>query len=141
MPPLSDKEIAAALASAVQEYVALDEEASLQTIQERLDDLLYHRGGDGILELSVSEAETASFTVVGIVVWVEEQTLGPLEAAFRLDDAGSVRGFIVRAGDRRLPRKDAPAYPLDSWRSRLRLVEARPTEDDDWEHVLQYEVE
>jgi hypothetical protein len=138
--PRSEKQLAAALAAAVQDYAAACGDRSLQAIQEALDDLLYRRGSDGILELSVSQPEAASLTLVGIVIWVEEQTLGPLEAVFSLDEAGSVTRFSVRAGDARLPRHDAPAHALDSWRSRLRFVEARPTADEDWEYVLHYKI-
>jgi hypothetical protein len=36
-------------------------------------------------------------------------------------------------------REDAPGYPLESWRKRLRFLESRPTVDEDCEHVLRYE--
>ena len=110
----------------------------MQAVGETLDQLLYRRGGDGILELSVSRSEPGWLTLVGLVVWVEDQTLAPLEAVFRLDASGFVKRFTVRAGDARLPRRDVQALPLGSWRARLRLIEARPTEDEDWEHVLDY---
>lgn len=51
-----------------------------------------------------------------------------------------MKAFAVRAGDKRVPRRDAPSYPLDSWRKRLRFIEGRPLGDEDWEYVLRYEL-
>jgi hypothetical protein len=138
--PRSEEELARALAAAVEGYAARGTgDRSLEEIHEGLDDLLYHRGGDGILELSVSQPRSTCVALLGIVIWVEDQTLGPLEAEFRLEAAGKVKALTVRAGDKRIPRRDAPSYSLASWRKRLRLIEGRPVVDDDWEHVLRYE--
>ena len=142
MAPLSDEELAKAFAAAVENYAAgrtRTPRAPLDPVQATLDRLLYHRGGDGILELSVSQPRPKYQTLLGIVIWVETQTLGPVEAEFHLDQDGSVKRFTVRAGDGRVSREDAPAYPLGSWRKRLRFLEGRPTVDEDWEHVLRYQ--
>lgn len=136
----SEEEAAIALAAAVQSYV--DDRARSgpvpRAIEEGLDTLLYGWGGDGILELSVSHIDTACVTILGIVIWVEEQTLGPLEAKFQLDKpAGAVKALTIRAGDKRIPRRDAPKYP-QSWRNLHRIIAARPTADEDWAHALQH---
>jgi hypothetical protein len=112
----------------------------LQAVSDALDGLLYHRGSDGIHELSVSESRPTRLALLGVIIWVEEQTLGPLEAVFLLDGAGSVTWFTIRAGDARLPRRDAPAYGPRSWRKQLWFIESRPAADADWEHVLDHRV-
>jgi hypothetical protein len=139
--PRSEEELATALAAAVEGYAARGTgDRSLQGIQEGLHDMLYHTGSDGILELSVSQSRSTCITLLGIVIWVDDQTLGPLEAEFHLDKAdGAVTAFTVRAGDKRISRRDAPSYPLESWRKRLRFIEGRPLVDEDWEHVLRHE--
>ena len=111
----------------------------LEAVRGRLDDLLYRRGGDGILELSASQTGPSRVSLLGIVIWVETQTLAPIEAEFELDrTTGTVKAFTVLAGDGRICRRDAPDYPLDSWRKRLQLIESRPAVDGDWEHVLHH---
>jgi len=111
----------------------------LEALRDELDDFLYRHGGDGILELSASQTAPTSISLLGIVIWVETQTLGPVEAKFDLDGTtGTVKAFTVRAGDSRISRRDAPGYPLDSLRRRLRFIESRPTADDDWEHILRH---
>jgi len=145
MAPLSDEELAKAFAVAVENYAdggTGTVTARLEAIRATLDGLLYHCGSDGILELSVSQLRPAYLTLLCIVIWVETQTLGPVEAEVHLDQGGgSVKTFTVRAGDGRISRQDAPGYPLESWRKRLRFLEGRPTVDQDWEHVLRYEFE
>ena len=141
--PPSEEEHAKALAKAVADYAADGMEVSpppLDAIQGGLEDLLFLRGSDGILELSASRPRSTFLILLCTVIWVETQTLGPVEAEFHLD-AGSVKAFTVRAGDGRVSRQDAPGYPLESWRKRLRFLEGRPTVDQDWEHVLRYEFE
>jgi hypothetical protein len=73
------------------------------------------------------------------VIWVEEQRLGPYEAEFQLDQpGGTVAALTIRAGDTRIPRREAPKYSQASWRTLLRMIEARPATDGDWENVVHY---
>lgn len=45
-----------------------------QTVTEGLDALLYGYGGDGVLELSVSQPQSsACISILGTVIWVEER--------------------------------------------------------------------
>jgi len=135
----TEEELAKALAAAVA-HSAASGMRDLEAVRGRLDDFLYRRGGDGILDLSVSHIGPACISLLGIVIWVETQTLAPIEAEFDLDrTTGTVKTFTVRAGDRRISRRDAPGYPLDSLRKRLRFIESRPAVDDDWEHVLRHQ--
>lgn len=137
----TEEDLAKALAAAV-EHSAASGMRDLEAVRDRLDDFLHRRGSDGILDLSVSQTGPACISLLGIVIWVETQTLAPIEVEFDLDQtAGTVRAFTVRAGDGGVSRRDAPGYPLDSWRKRLRLIESRPTVDDDWEHVLRHHFE
>jgi hypothetical protein len=139
MGSLTEEDLAKALAAAV-EHSAASGMRDLEAVRDRLDDFLYRRGGDGILDLSVSQTRPPCISLLGIVIWVETQTLAPIEAEFDLDPTtATVKAFTVRAGDGRISRHDAPGYPLDSWRKRLRFIESRPTVDDDWEHVLHHQ--
>jgi hypothetical protein len=138
-----DDDLALALVAAVESYAfggAALERVS-KAVEQAIGHLLYGRGGDGILELSI--ARPLSFprlTMVGIVIWVTEQTLGPIEAEFHLDEAGrAVTAFTVRAGDGRILRRDAPKYP-GSWRAQLQIIATRPTADEDWEHVFHHDL-
>ena len=135
----TEEDLARALAAAI-EYAPPSGMRDLEAVRDRLDDFLYRRGGDGILELSVSQSGPTRISLLGIVIWVETQTLAPIETEFDLDRTmGTVKGFTVRAGDGRISRQDAPGYPLESWRKRQRLLESRPKVDEDWEHVLHFE--
>jgi hypothetical protein len=141
MSPRSEDEVAAALAAAVTTH-ARHRTASNQLpeeIEEGLHTLLYERGSDGLHELSVSECTSTRITILGVVIWVTEQTLGPLEAKFERDEAGgAVKAFTIRAGDGRIARRDAPKFP-QSARALQRIIAARPTTDEDWAHVIHYE--
>jgi hypothetical protein len=136
----SGDESAIALAAAVEKWVAEGAASTSlpQAIEESIDALLYQYGSDGILELSVANSQSTCVTIVGLVIWVTEQTLSPLEAEFQLDKAGAVRALTLRAGDGRISRRDAPEYEA-SWRKRLRIIETRPTGDEDWAYVLHHE--
>jgi len=135
----TEEDLAKALAAEV-EHSAASGMRDLEAVRDRLDDFLYRRGGDGILDLSVSKTGPPCISLLGMVIWVETQTLAPIEAEFDLDwTTGTVKAFTVRAGNRRISPRDAPCYPLDSWRKRLRFIESRPTEDDDWEHVIRHQ--
>jgi hypothetical protein len=141
-PRSSEDQVARALTAAVERWVA---EGTASTplpwpIEEGIDNLLYQHGSDGLRELSVSQSRSFSITILGLVIWVAEQTLGPLEAEFQLDKAGAVVAFTLRAGDGRISKRDAPEYGA-SWRTQLRTIETRPTADEDWAraHVLHYE--
>ena len=138
---LSDEQLAMDLAAAVENYAAVGTGSSPvpQAIADGLDNLLYGCGGDGVLELSVS-SEAGCLAILGIVIWVEEQTLGPLEAEFQLDKAGrAVQAFTIRAGDGRISRRDAPSYP-QSWRAVHRIIAGRPTADEDWTEILHHNI-
>lgn len=135
----SEEEVAIALAAAVEKWVA--EGAAPPplppAIEKSLDDLLYYYDGDGIQELSILQSPTY-ITILGLVIWVDLQTLNPFEAEFQLDEAGGVKALTLRAGDGRIPRRDAPGYS-SPWRTQLRTIATRPTADGDWTHVLHYE--
>jgi hypothetical protein len=51
-----------------------------------------------------------------------------------------VTALTVRAGDRRISRRDRLELE-DSWRRKLESIANRPTVDTDWEHVLHYDLE
>ena len=122
----TEEDLAKALAAAVGELAASGER-DLTALRERLDNFLYHRGGDGILELSVSQTGATCISLLGIVIWVETQTLAPIEGEFDLDSATeAVKAFTVRVGDKRTSRRDAPRYPLDSWR-KAPAVDRKPS--------------
>jgi hypothetical protein len=103
---------------------------SLDAIQRTLEELLYSYGGDGILDLSVSQPRSTylAFTCIAIVLG-DRTRYEPAEGEFYLDRAGAVKAFTVRVGDARVP----PGYP-----ARQVDLETRPTDDEDWEHVLRY---
>jgi hypothetical protein len=65
-------------------------------------------------------------------------TFSPVEAEFQLDKAGTVRALTLRAGDKRIPPRDAPKGQ-PSWRDQLRMIASSPTADADWTHVLKYD--
>jgi hypothetical protein len=137
----TEQDLAKVLAAAAERYAAeeRDSNSSTEAIANGLHDLLYGYGGDGVLELSVSQPTSSRcLTVLGIVIWVEEQTQSPLEAVFQFDDVGAVSALTLRAGDRRIAPRDMPGYQ-ESWRNLLRIIAARPTADEDWTYVLQYE--
>ncbi len=137
----SEEEVATALVAAVQSYAAAGTGTRPlpQVIEDCLHTLLDERGSDGILELSVSQPRSTCITILGIVIWVTEQTLSPLEAEFQLDKAGgAVKSLTIRAGDGRISRRNAPEYP-QSWRKLHRIIASRTTVDEDWAHVLHYE--
>ncbi len=141
MGPPSEDEVAAALAGAVATH-ARHKTGSKQlpeAIEDGLHTLLYERGSDGILELAISECTSTRITFLGIVIWVTEQTLGPLEAQFERGEAGGpVKAFTVRAGDGRIARRDAPKVH-QSARALQRIIATRPTADEDWAFVIRYE--
>jgi hypothetical protein len=140
MGPRSEDEVAAALAADVTTHARHGTGSKLpEAIELGLHNLLYERGSDGILELAVSESTSTRLTILGIVIWVTEQTLGPLEAKFERDEAGGpVKEITVRAGDGRIARRDAPKYP-QSARAMQRIIATRPTADEDWAYVILYE--
>ena len=134
--PRSEQELARALARAVEESAA-GGMRDLQATLDRLHDLLFGRGSDGIVDLSVAQSGSTCVTILAFVIWVESQRLGPVEAEFHLDQAkGSVQAFTVRAGD---ARRDAPVYSSEFSRTWLGEFASRPTADEDWEHVLHYD--
>jgi hypothetical protein len=140
MTPLSKDEIAENLAAAVATYASGSREATLEAVREALGDLLYHAGCDGVFELAVSESTSTHISFVGVVIWVTEQTFGPLEAHFDRDEADDrVTRFRVRAGDCRIARRDSPEFP-QSARALQRIIAARPTADEDWEYVVVHEL-
>jgi hypothetical protein len=109
-------------------------------VEDGLHALLYEARSDGIYELAVSEWTSTRITFLGIVSWVTEQTLAPLEAVFERDGADCpVTRFTVRAGDRRVARHDSPRLP-QSARALQRVIATRPTADENWEHVVVYEL-
>jgi len=148
-----EEEIAMSLAAAVANYAAEDTRPRPlpSEIEGGLHDLLYGVGGDAITELSVAESQPTCMTIVGLVtlLGVRDPTLSPFEAEFRLDKAGGgVTVLTIRAGDRRIAGRDragdpqvlfsdAPYIGL-SWRKMRRMIENRPTADEDWEHILHY---
>lgn len=87
MDPRSENEVAA-LAAAVATYARDSTGAKLpEAIEDGLHALLYEAGSDGVHELAVSECTSTRIAFLGIVTWVTEQTLGPLEAVFELGEA------------------------------------------------------
>ena len=140
MAETSEQELAVSLAKAVENYMADNAEAGVLTssMEEGLDNLLYGHGGDGVLELSVSEIQAKSITIVGVVIWVADQTLGPLEATFQRGSRGVVEAATIRAGDRRRSPRDGIKYPPQSWRKLLRMIDGRPQMDEEWSVVLRY---
>ena len=140
MTPLSEDEIAEILAAAVATFVSDSTGAKLEAVRDGLDNLLYHAGCDGVFELAVSESTSTHISFVGVVIWVTEQTFGPLEAHFeREETVGRVTGFTVRAGDRRIARRDSPKFP-QSARALQRMIASRPAADEDWEQVVTHRV-
>jgi hypothetical protein len=140
MTPLSEDEIAETLGAAVATYASDGTETKLGAVRDGLHDLLYHAGCDGVFELTVSDSTSTHISFVGVVIWVTEQTFGPLEAHFDREEAvGRVTGFTVRAGDGRIARRDSPQFP-QSARALQRLIASRPTADEDWEHVVTHQL-
>lgn len=140
MAPRTEEEIARTLAAQLENCAAQAGVSPVpQAIENGLYDLLYGLGGDGVMELSVAEAVPTRITIVGIVVWVAEQTLSPFEAKFQLGTTGSaVKALTLSAGDRRISRRDGPGHE-QSWRELLRIIAARPTSDEDWADILHYD--
>jgi len=140
MPPLSD-EVAVSLAAAVAAWASDGTAAKLAAVRDRLHDLLYvaGSGSDGVFELAVSERTSTHTSFVGVVIWVTEQTYAPLEARFGHDDSDRVTGFVVRAGDSRIARRDSPKFPASA-RALQRVIATRPTADEDWEYVVGHDL-
>lgn len=93
-----------------------------------------------MFELAVSERASTHTSFVGVVIWVTEQTYGPLEARFgHDDDTHRVTGFVVRAGDSRIARRDSAKFPASA-RALQRVIATRPTADEDWEYVVGHDL-
>jgi hypothetical protein len=91
-------------------------------------------------ELAVAECTPTRITFLGIVIWVTEHRLAPLEAVFERGGADHpVTRFTVRAGDGRIARRDSPKF-LQSARALQRIIATRPTADEDWEYVVVHEL-
>ena len=139
----SDQELAIALAEAVEKHAAdlMGTDRLPPAIAQGLDAVLYRHGGDGLLELSVLPSRSTRITILGIVIWVTDQTLGPIEAEFQLDKAGgAVKALTVRAGDDRTSPRDRPKYQ-QSLRALQRIIANHPIADEDWTYVLHYDLD
>lgn len=93
-----------------------------------------------MFELAVSERTSTHASFVGVVIWVTEQTYGPLEAHFgHDDDTHRVTGFVVRAGDSRIARRDSAKFPASA-RALQRVIATCPTADEHWEYVVGHDL-
>jgi hypothetical protein len=140
--PVSENEVAVSLAAAVAAYASDGTAAKLEAVGDGLDTVLYVAGSgcDGVFELAVSERTSTHTSFVGVVIWVTEQTYGPLEARFRHDnDTHRVTEFVVRAGDSRIARRDSAKFPASA-RALQRIIATRPTADEDWEYVVAHDL-
>jgi hypothetical protein len=141
----SEEELAHALAEAVENHAAdlmsPTGDRAPPAIEKRLDDLLYRHGSDGLMELSIWPSRPKWVRILGIVIWVSDQTLGPIEVEFQFDKAGgAVKALTVRAGDDRTSPRDRPKYQRSS-RALQRIIANRPTADEDWTYVVHCELD
>jgi hypothetical protein len=115
-------------------------EQDVNAIQDALEWLLYGHGSDGVYVRTVSDDGAGHITIIGFNIFVDFQTMVLLEATFNLSASGNaIDDFTVRvAGSRDDP--DPRYQQPDRADAEQRMIENRPTIDEDWGLVVEYEL-
>jgi hypothetical protein len=115
-------------------------EEDLHAVARALEWLLYGHGSDGVYVRTFSDDGAGHITMVGFNIWVDFQTRVLLEATFNVSASGNaIDAFTVRvAGSRDDPD---PSYQQpERAKAELRMIENRPTLDEEWGLVVEYEL-
>jgi hypothetical protein len=109
-------------------------------VEQALASLLYKHGSDGVHLHAISDDGAGKITIVGFNIWVDFQTWVLLEATFSLSASGNaIDDFTVRvAGSRDDPDPDYQRPQRAD--AELLMIENRPTADEAWGLVLEYEL-
>ena len=155
MSPVSEESLVLELAAAVlsanrhkpkpsQDHLDWDTwalyEKDVHAVERALEWLLYRHGSDGAYVRTVSDDGAGQITIVGFNIWVDFQTWVLLEATFSLSASrDAIEDFKVRVAGS--PDDPDPDYQEPARAdAELRMIENRPTADEDWGLVLEYEL-